>query len=74
MARRISRIAANLAEQGIRLEAVLDEGSTINHGLLPGVESPVALIGIGEKGSVSLRIKAEAKPGHSSMPGKTSAP
>lgn len=68
-----AQIAANLAEQGIRLEAVLDEGSTINHGVLPGVDNPVALIGIGEKGSVSLRIKAEAKPGHSSMPGKTTA-
>ncbi len=67
------KIAATLAERGEELEAVLDEGSGITHGVMPGIEAPVALIGIAEKGSVSLHVKAEAKPGHSSQPGKTTA-
>lgn len=67
------QIAANLAERGEQLEAVLDEGGGINQGVLPGIDIPVALIGIAEKGSVSLHIKAAAQPGHSSMPGKTTA-
>jgi len=68
-----AQIAALLAERGEHLEAVLDEGGGIMEGTIPGCESPVALIGIAEKGSLSLRIKAAAEPGHSAMPGKTTA-
>lgn len=67
------KIAATLAERGEELEAVLDEGSGVTQGVIPGVESPVALIGIAEKGSLSVHVKAEAKPGHSATPGKTTA-
>lgn len=67
------QIAAHLAERGDRFEAVLDEGGAITQGIIPGIENPVAMIGIAEKGSLSLRIKAVAKPGHSSTPGKTTA-
>lgn len=67
------KIAAMLAERGEELEAVLDEGSGITQGVLPGVDIPVALIGIAEKGAVSLHVRAEAKPGHSSQPGRTTA-
>jgi carboxypeptidase PM20D1 len=67
------QIAAHLAERGDPLEAVLDEGGVITQGIIPGIETPVAMIGIAEKGSLSLRIKAVAKPGHSSTPEKTTA-
>lgn len=67
------QIAAKLAERGDAFEAVLDEGGAITQGIIPGIDAPVAMIGIAEKGWLSLRIKAAARPGHSSMPDKTTA-
>ncbi len=66
-------IAALLAARGVRLEFVTDEGMLITDGIVPGLSSPAALIGVAEKGWVSLRLTATAAPGHSSMPGPRSA-
>lgn len=55
-------------ERGIRLQFVLDEGLLITDGLLKGIDRPVALVGIAEKGYLSLQLSARATPGHSSMP------
>ena len=57
-----------LQSRGVKLAWVADEGGVIGDGLLPGVKGPVAMIGVAEKGSVSLDIIAYAKGGHSSMP------
>jgi carboxypeptidase PM20D1 len=54
--------------EGKRFEWVLDEGGTIAVGIVPGVEKPVALIGIAEKGYLTLALTATAEGGHSSMP------
>ncbi len=61
-------IVALLKERGVKLDFVLDEGMVVTEGILPGVAKPIALIGLAEKGSVSLRLSAQAPPGHSSMP------
>ena len=61
-------IVALLKERGVKLDFVLDEGMVVTEGILPGVAKPIALIGLAEKGSVSLRLTAQAPPGHSSMP------
>jgi carboxypeptidase PM20D1 len=66
-------IAALLAQRGVELEMVLDEGGVIGDGLLPGVSSPTALVGIAEKGYVSLELSARAPGGHSSLPPAESA-
>ena len=55
-------------QRGLKLAFVLDEGMAVTEGILPGVARPIALIGLGEKGSVTLKISASAAPGHSSMP------
>ncbi len=55
-------------QRGVKLDFVLDEGMAVTEGILPGVARPIALIGLAEKGSVSLRLAAQAAPGHSSMP------
>ncbi len=47
---------------------VLDEGGAITDGLIPGLEGPVAIIGIAEKGFVNLELKVEGGGGHSSTP------
>ena len=63
-----AKIAALLAERKQRLEFVLDEGLLIVEGAMPGLNKPVALIGLSEKGYLSVQLKAQAVPGHSSMP------
>jgi carboxypeptidase PM20D1 len=63
-----AKIAALLAERKLELEFVDDEGGMISNGALPGIAAPVALIGIAEKGSVTLELTAKAAGGHSSAP------
>eukprot|EP00439_Symbiodinium_sp_Y106_P088296 s1_g832.t1 len=62
------KMAPLLKERGIRLHWVADEGGVIADGLVPGVDSPVALVGVAEKGYVTLDLTASAPGGHSSMP------
>jgi carboxypeptidase PM20D1 len=63
-----ANIAAALRSRGVELEFVLDEGLNILNGIISGVSSPVALIGIAEKGYLSIRLTVEAAGGHSSVP------
>ncbi len=63
-------IAARLKKRGVTLEYVLDEGMVITNGIVPGVKKPVALIGLAEKGYVTLKLSIKGKGGHSSMPPK----
>ncbi|MCA9541649.1 MAG: M20 family peptidase [Myxococcales bacterium] len=62
------RIAAVLKSRGLRFEWAIDEGLVITDGIVPGAPRPVALIGIAEKGYVSLSLTAHGEGGHSSMP------
>lgn len=61
-------IAKALQAQGVKLEYVLDEGLLVTEGVMPGLKPPAALIGIAEKGYLSVVLKVPATPGHSSMP------
>ncbi len=67
-ARGAARIAALLKERNVRLDFVIDEGLLITEGIMPGLKKPAALIGIAEKGFLSVVLKMSATPGHSSMP------
>jgi len=67
------RIAALLKQRGVKLRFVLDEGLLITHGMVPGVAKSVALIGLAEKGYVTLKLTAKGQPGHTSMPPRHSA-
>src|SRR6059058_4648920 len=62
------RIAELLASRNVHPELVLDEGGALAIGLIPGVSAPVALVGIAEKGYVTMGLTAQAEGGHSSMP------
>lgn len=61
-------IAKLLEERGVRPLVVLDEGGSIVEGLVPGVDAPVAAIGVAEKGYVSVDLSVEMPGGHSSTP------
>jgi carboxypeptidase PM20D1 len=63
-----TRIAELLRSNNVELEYVLDEGLAITEGILPDIVKPVALIGVAEKGSVSLELTVEVAGGHSSAP------
>lgn len=67
------KIAELLRSRNVELEYVLDEGLAITDGIVPDIARPVALIGIAEKGFVSLELSVEVEGGHSSMPPPQSA-
>jgi carboxypeptidase PM20D1 len=62
-----ARIADALRGRGVRLDYVLDEGLIVAEGILP-LRPPVGLIGIAEKGSLSLELSVAGEGGHSAMP------
>jgi carboxypeptidase PM20D1 len=68
-----AHIAALLESRNIKADWILDEGAIIGIDLVPGVTQPVSMIGIAEKGYVTLELTAEQKGGHSSMPPPQSA-
>ena len=61
-------ISQLLFDRGVRPLFAIDEGGAITQGIVPGVAKPVALVGIAEKGYVTLELKVNAAGGHSSMP------
>ena len=63
-----AKIAAILRQRNVELELVLDEGLNIFRGIIEGVTAPVALIGVAEKGYLSLKLSVQAAGGHSSIP------
>jgi carboxypeptidase PM20D1 len=67
------KVADLLAARNVKVEFVIDEGTLITQGLVEGLESPVAMIGIAEKGIMTVSLKAHDQPGHSSMPPRDTA-
>ncbi len=65
-----TQIASFLEKKNIKAEMLIDEGMVVTDKIVPGIDKPVALIGIAEKGYVSLSLSANIQGGHSSMPGK----
>lgn len=60
-------------ERQIELDWVLDEGLIIAHDMFPGLAAPLALVGLAEKGFLSVELEAVHPGGHSSMPPPQSA-
>jgi carboxypeptidase PM20D1 len=67
------QIVEILKQRGIHPLAVLDEGGAVTFGLVPGVKVPAALVGISEKGYLTVELSVEAEPGHSSTPPRHTA-
>ena len=59
-----AEIAALLKQREVHLRYVLDEGGAILHGVINGVSSPVAFIGVAEKGIAGVRLTASSPGGH----------
>jgi carboxypeptidase PM20D1 len=67
------RMSGYFAERGIDFDFLLDEGSAVTDGILPGTDRPIALVGIEEKGFLDIELSVEQKPGHSSRPPRVQA-
>jgi carboxypeptidase PM20D1 len=64
-----ARLAADaLRERGVRPWFVLDEGGAIAHQAFPGIDPPLGVIGVAEKGTTTVELVAEGRGGHSSTP------
>lgn len=61
-------MAGWLQEHGITPALVMDEGGQIMQQILEGVKTPLAMIGIGEKGYLTAELSVEGAPGHSAQP------
>lgn len=57
-----------LKDRGITFDYVLDEGGAIVENMVPGVNQPVGVVGISEKGSATAELTIEGSGGHSSQP------
>ena len=63
-----AEIARRLAERGRHLAFVLDEGGYLTQGLVSLVDGPLALVGVAEKGYLTVELQASSEGGHSSVP------
>ena len=61
-------IVALLKSRGVHPLVAIDEGSAVIRGVIAGVARPAALIGIAEKGHMSVQLTVMSAGGHSSMP------
>ena len=61
-------ICKHLEELDIEFDFIVDEGGYFGEGIIDGVNKKAALIGIAEKGYVSLELSVESTGGHSSKP------
>lgn len=61
-----------LKENGIRLNAVMDEGGAVVGNIFPGLKQDCSAVGIVEKGFCNVKFIARSAGGHASTPPKNS--
>lgn len=62
------KIAEALAARGVHARLLVDEGGAVTKGIVPNVAAPVAVIGIAEKGYLTVDLSIGGLGGHSSSP------
>lgn len=63
-----SNLVRSLAARGIHAQFVVDEGGAVVSRMLPGLTRPLAVVGVSEKGYLSLKLSTTGAGGHSSEP------
>jgi carboxypeptidase PM20D1 len=61
-------MAKRITADGVSPALVVDEGGAITREALPGLNDPLAVVGVAGKGYLSLELTAEGPGGHSSVP------
>ncbi|MCL2316359.1 MAG: M20/M25/M40 family metallo-hydrolase, partial [Actinomycetia bacterium] len=69
----VATIAATMRGRGITPYLVLDEGGAVVDAPLSWVKVRAAMVGVGEKGVMTVRLDTRAEPGHASAPGSLTA-
>lgn len=67
-AQEIARILKELTKDYDKMEYIIDEGLIISKTHFPGVPHDIGLIGVSEKGYLSLNVSTVGAVGHGSMP------
>jgi carboxypeptidase PM20D1 len=62
-----------LAERGVRIGLVLDEGGAVVDRVFPTVDSPIAVVGVSEKTTTMIELRVEQQGGHASTPPRETA-
>ncbi len=62
------QVANLLLERDVDIAFLTDEGMPVAEEILEGLEHPIAMIGVAEKGYVSVELTNHQEGGHSSMP------
>ncbi|MDR2471623.1 MAG: M20/M25/M40 family metallo-hydrolase [Treponema sp.] len=62
------KTAAWFRERNLRFSFIIDEGTPVVRGQIKGIDKPLALVGIEEKGYLNAALSVEQKPGHASQP------
>lgn len=55
-------------QKNVQLDIVVDEGGAVLTNFLEGVTIPIALVGVCEKGYLSVELSVQGQGGHASMP------
>jgi len=63
-----SDVVALLASRGVRPALVIDEGGAVVTGVFPGIDAPIAVVGVTEKGIAGVELSVSMKGGHASTP------
>ncbi len=66
-------IAATFRDRGITPWIVIDEGGAVTDKLLPFVAGTAAVVGVGEKGIMTVDVSARGDAGHASAPPRLTA-
>lgn len=65
-----AEIAKHLKAKGVQATMTLDEGGFLAENMIPGIDGPVAMVNLAEKGFASFKLIVETNGGHSSQPPK----
>ncbi len=57
-----------MQSQEIHLDYIIDEGGVILEKMMPNIEKPICLIGVGQKGMLNLELTVTGESGHSAKP------
>lgn len=63
-----AQVAALLEARGVELAFLVDEGLPVAEQVMEGITTPLALVGVAEKGFLNLELSIVRQGGHSSMP------
>ncbi len=63
-----TRIAEQFERMGLSFSLLLDEGGVVSENYIKGIERPIAVVGVAEKGYMDTRLSCTREAGHSSTP------